>query len=380
MHYAKTLFALTAAVISVVVACSPQPTPIAPTRVSGTPAVSTREKWQDDWEKLIAEAKKEETVVISSPAATELTRALSKSFEDKFGVQIEFITGRANELGAKVLAERRAGLYIQDVLIIGTSTAIPVLKPVGALEPVDKQLILPEVLDKNVWWRGDYTWIEPEHLQLIFLAYVSTSLYVNTNLVAPGEITSYRDLLNPKWKGKISIDDPTVSGTGQAWFQSLASGVMDLDYLRELAKQQPTIMRDERLALESLAQGKYAIQIGAPADEAVTFRDLGAPIAFVSAAEGSYLSASLGGLSLLNRAPHPNAAKLFINWLLTKEGLTVFSRAHGTQTTRLDVPTDFLDPTRVREPGKKYVESYTLDFSLKRAEASRLAKEVFGVK
>lgn len=346
---------------------------------TGTIAIK-KPTWEDEWQKLIISARQEGTLVISSPAAGELRDALSKNFFEKFGVRIEFITGRANELGSKILSERRAGLYVQDVAILGTSTAIPVLKPEGALEPVDKQLFLPEVLDKNAWWSGDFLWIEPEHLQLVFLAYVETPLIINTELVKPGEIKGYKDLLNPKWKGKISLDDPTVSGAGQAWFQSLVSEIMDINYMREIARQEPIIQRDARLALESLAKGKYAIQIGTAADEAIKFKKLGSPIDFVVATEGSYLSASLGGLSLLNRAPHPGAAKLFANWLLTKEGATIFSRAHGTQTTRVDVLTDFLEPARVRQPGKKYTASYTLEFALERPKHSLLAKEVFGIK
>ncbi len=349
------------------------PTPV-------TPAPVKTQAWEAEWQNLIVEAKKEGVLIISSPAADDLRNALTKSFFDKFGIRIEFITGRANELASKIIAERRAGLYDQDLAILGTSTAIPVLKPEGALEPVDKQMILPEVLDKKAWWTGDFVWLEPDHQQLVFLAYVETPLMVNTNLVKPGEIKGYKDLLNPKWKGKISIDDPTVTGAGQAWFQSMATEIMDVDYLRQLAKQEPVIQRDGRLELETLAQGKYAIQLGTAADEAIKFKNLGSPVDFIIAQEGGYISASLGGLSLLNRAPHPNAAKLFINWLLTKEGMTVFSRAHGTQTTRLDVPTDFVEPARVRQAGVKYTASYTLEFALDRPKYSALAKEVFGIK
>ncbi len=356
----------------------------APAPPAATPTArataQARQTWETELQRLIAAARQEGTLVISSPAGGDLRDALTKAFQEKYDVRIEFITGRANELASKIISERRAGVYVQDLAILGTSTAIPVLKPEGALEPVDKQLFLPEVIDKKAWWNGDFLWLEPDHRQLVFLAYVETPLVINTELVKPGEIKGYRDLLNPKWKGRISIDDPTLTGAGQAWFQSVASEILDLDYMRQMVKQEPIFQRDGRLEIESLAEGKYAIQIGAAADVGINFKRMGSPIDFIVPVEGAYLSASLGGLSLLNRAPHPNAAKLFMNWLLTREGATTFSRAHGTQTTRVDVPTDFLEPARVRKPGQKYTASYTLEFALDRPKYSQLAKEMFGIK
>ncbi|MBI2935125.1 MAG: extracellular solute-binding protein [Chloroflexi bacterium] len=384
MRKAKVVVVLLTVIILIGIGCNPGPAgtpqgPVSRATVAGA-QVPGAPRWQDEWQKVIAEARKEGTLIVSiSGSGPELRTALSKGFQDKFGIEIEFITGRANELGAKVLSERRSGLYVQDILIMGTSTPIPVLKPEGALDPIDKQLILPEVLDKNVWWEGDLAWLEPERLQLVFIASVIEPLVINTSLVGPGEIKSFRDVLNPKWKGKIVMDDPSVSGTGQA-FIGAADDFMGTDYLRQLAKQEPAIIRDARLATESLARGKYAILGGASLDQVTNFKRSGAPIESIIPAEGGILTASLGGLSLLNRAPHPAAARLFLNWILTREALTIFSKVHGSHTTRSDVPTEFLDPIRVREPGKKYFKSYTLEFAMQRPKYSQLAREIFGIK
>lgn len=77
----------------------------------------------------------------------------------------------------------------------------------------------------------------------------------------------------------------------------------------------------------------------------------------------------------MNKAPHPNAAKLFVNWLLTREGQTIYSKTYGAQSARVDVPTDYLNPWSFRESGVKYVDVMDEEFDTKADEYLKLAKE-----
>jgi iron(III) transport system substrate-binding protein len=105
----------------------------------------------------------------------------------------------------------------------------------------------------------------------------------------------------------------------------------------------------------------------------------GVPIAIVDARqlkEGTDVSPANGALALFNKAPHPNAAKIYINWLLSKEGQTIFARANGYISARLDVPTDHTEPWRVPQPGA--IKTYTKAAMLVKDNLQPVLQEVFG--
>ena len=81
----------------------------------------------------------------------------------------------------------------------------------------------------------------------------------------------------------------------------------------------------------------------------------------------------------VNKAPHPNAAKVFLNWFHTKEGQTVYGRISLAESARLDVPNDYLDPAARRKPNVKYFISEDEDFMLKFSELMKSARQIFAV-
>ena len=153
---------------------------------------------------------------------------------------------------------------------------------------------------------------------------------------------------------------------------------MGWDYMRELAKQEPIVLRDLRLAAEWVARGKNPVVIAPKRETIVEFQKAGAPIKFVTNLEGNYLVGGAGTVSLLNTPAHPNATKIFVNWLLSKEGQTAYSLAASTQSARLDVPVDHLDPVWRRDPSINYFVTEDEDFLLHQEEQLKLAKEIFG--
>lgn len=360
------------------IACGPV-TPPAPVTSPGqkTSVEIPRVPLGQVWDRLVAEAKNEGRVVIATSNGPVFSQALAGAFQGKYGVSLEFIFGTSGELVPKIQAERRAGIYSTDTFIIGSSSIVPFLGREGALESLDNVLQLPEVLDKKAWLTGDLLWIGPEHFQVMFIAMPGQSLWVNRDLVKSGEIKSHYDLLNPKWKGKISLRDPTTAGSGNAFFTFVAETLPDgLEYLRELGKQEPAFTRDPRLQTEWVARGKYPVAIGSKIDIVKEFIQAGAPISAVPTVEGTYLTGSGGGVALMNKAPHPRAAALFINWLLSREGQIVASQAYGGQSAREDIPTDFLEPYEVRQPGVKYQNQVQQDESVG-SKYRKLAGEMY---
>ncbi len=341
--------------------------------------VSAPEKsgWQEKWEKLTAEGKKEGQVVIAASMGAPLREALSGAFTKKYGIDLSFISGKPAELVPKLQTERRAGLYLVDIFVAGTGTIVPLMGPEGSLEPLDKILLLPDVLDKKAWWNGDFPWADSDHFQLMFLAFPQEVLTTNTSLVKPDEIKSYRDLLAPKWKGKIAFLDPRMAGSGNSFFL-MTGETLGLDYLRELGKQDIVFTRDGRILVEWVARGKYPIALGVKPEEITEFIRAGAPIKMNPVAEGTYLTGAGGGVLMLSKAPHSNAATVFINWILSKEGQTVTCEAWGAQSARLDVPTDYLQPEFIRRPGVKYYSLIGEGAFTKQREYMDMAASMWG--
>ncbi len=350
---------------------------------SGAPAAPATEKakpvaedWQQKWNKLQADAKGEGKVVIATSAGPVVRDAFTKAFTGKFGVNMEFIVAKPEETVPKLVAERRAGMYLVDMLIGGVGPPDS-LGADGELERLDGALILPEVLDKKAWWNGDLAWVDPNHYHVMFLAMPRAPLTINTDFVKPDEIKSYRDLLNPKWQGKITYFDPTISGAGRETF-SLLGESLGKDFLVSLGKQEPVISRDGRQMIEWVARGKYPIGVGIVPELQIEFKKAGAPIKTVTPVEGTFISGAGAGLVYLTKAPHPNAAGLFANWLLSKEGEVVASEAFGGQSAREDVPTGSLEPEVIRQPGVKYMPALTLEYLQKADGYVKMAKDIWG--
>ncbi|MDP3955377.1 MAG: extracellular solute-binding protein, partial [bacterium] len=361
-----------------VVPASPTNNPSSVSDITNNSAGMEKEAWKVKWDHLIKEAKKEGVLAIYSTAGAEVRNGIARPLQEKFGLRLEYVSGKGAEISQRLNSERRAGIYLADIYIGGTSTLLNQLKPAGILDPLEPEMFLPEVLDPIVWYGGGIRWRDKDKSAISFLTYVIPPLVINTTLVSPNEIKSYRDLLNPKWKGKMIQNDPTVAGIGLTFFRIIGGQIMGYDYMKELVKQEPLILRDQRLQVEWVAQGKYAIAV-APTQEIVTyFKDSGAPLAYVLPVEGGWVAAGSGNIALVNRAPHPNAARLAINWLLTREAQIPIRKAMGVSSARLDVPTEGLDPATLIKPGIKYIAANSEEMELRAAEDKKLAEEIFG--
>lgn len=353
---------------------------------SKTPVVSIPEKtlpateigWQQGWEKTVSEAKKEGKVIVYSTSGPEVRIPVGNAFRERVGIPVEFVTGKGAEVSAKILNERRAGIYLADVYVGGATTLVNNLKPAGILGKIEPLLVLPEVTGSQYWFAGKVNFIDNDNRILYFIAAPWVSITINPDLVKKSDINSWLDLLDARWKGKIVFADPTVAGAALkdfgVWSQPERLGP---DYFRQLARQDLFIGRDDRQLTESMARGKFLIGISLKPEVVDEFSKAGANFLQIVPKEGTYLMSAGGNMSLINNAPHPNAAKVFINWLLTKEGQTVHSKGYAYPSARVDVPTENMDSERLRKPSVKYFWSDTEEFLLKQPEQAVMAKEIF---
>ncbi len=346
----------------------------APAAKAGSPASKA------EWDKLVADAKKEGSVVIYAGPIADARPALTNAFRQKYGISLDFVMGRGEEIVTKIEKERRAGIYGVDVGLHGMTTYFNSVKPKDVVKtaPIAPLLVLPEILDLSKWRGGKLPFADTEgHLAVLVLG-SAPHLLINTTLVKPDEITSHQDLLDPKWKGQLIINDPTLGGAGTEWFTFIMTKVMGLEkgtaFMKQLVKQQPAITRDQRLLSEWIARGKYAGALATSKAVTAQLMQAGAPIAFADMKEPRPTSSGTGNLMVFDRAPHPNATKLFTNWILSREGAAVYSKAHGYASTRLDVSTEGIDPLVVPRANEVILGE---EYQIAKGEMGKLAREIF---
>lgn len=312
-------------------------------------------------DELVGKAKQEgEVVIMLGRAASRQVRPVFVEFEKKYGVKTTSVVGSGAENADKLIAERDTGLYTADLWMGGATSMNTRLVPKGGLDPIEPLLMLPEVTDKSLWWSNRHLYGDKDQKLIFFFAASPTSyLAYNTQMVDPNEIQSWWDLLNPKWKGKILSRDPTVSGTGVGLIGFYFSPLLGQDFLRRLyTEQDVTLTRDGRQGAEWLALGKYPWYFIPSGNDPREAKGQGLPVDDIvrPMKEGTWISSGgTGSIAHINRAAHPNAAKLFVNWWLSKEGQLLFMKQNPEdETLREDISKDDVLPEYRRQPGAQY--------------------------
>lgn len=308
---------------------------------TGLASIAPAASAQTGWQAILEAARKEGKVTVGIPASGDLRRVLEKAFTERFkGIEFELFPGPAPKIASRIVSESKGGFRNFDIFLSGSGSALA-LAAEGLLEPFEPYLVLPEVKDPKNWF-GGHIWVDnvtTKRFIYAFQAYVTDPGYYNTEQVKPGEIRSYDDLLNPKWKGRLGIHEPRSQGAGQAvWIYMWT--VKGEGYLKKLAEQDLIVATDYRQLGEMLVKGRLALALGATYSTLAPFIKAGLPVAPLPVPkEGIHATIGFGAVSIIKNHPHPNATRVFINWLLGKEGQDIYGRAVGNATRRLDVDT-----------------------------------------
>jgi len=309
---------------------------------SSMPA-EVKEGWKVEWEKTLKAAKEEGEVMVYAWSRDSHVQAL-REFQ-KFYPEIKFISveGSGSQIGPRLIAERRAGKYLADLYINGTTTPVEVLIPAKVLDPIRHALILPEVAEESHWFERKFHFADAgKEYVLLNDGTVDTSFIAyNTKLVKPEEFKSNWDLLNPKWKGKIVAYDPRKrSGAGGPIRFLYFSPRLGPQFVYRLFNEMDIILgSDGHVMMDWLATGKYPIFLFPAAGDLDKAKKQGLPVDEIShIEEGAAMHAGAGAVGLMNRAAHPNAAKVYINWFLSREGQTAYQKITGRNSLRTDIP------------------------------------------
>ena len=326
------------------------------------------------WEKVLEAAKKEgQLVLAANPGTQEIFTEFQKKYPE---IKVVAAPGRGDP--SQILAERRAGKYVVDLIIRGMTDMSPLYKA-KALDSVKPTLMLPEVLDESKWWGGKHLYKDEEKQYILASDLtVLTSFAYNTKLVDPKEINSYWDFLNPKWKGKILLLEPASGGTGTSLQFLYYHSELGPEFIRRLLTEMDiTASRDTRQIVDWLATGKFAISgltlVNRTGLDAA--KRQGLPVDWFSPQqfkEGMAL-VSTAHTGLANRAPHPNATRVALNWYLSREGQMIRQKPGNVDSLRIDIPKDDVGSHARRVEGSKYL---VLDEQIDTAPITKFVKEV----
>lgn len=352
-----------------------QPGPVAPStgqRAAPGAADGARPALPPGWDDLVEGAKREgEINIYSAIVGTEGRAALLDAFEKVYpSINVQLVSLPNVQLIARVAAERAAGRHIADVLVGPGQTAIPAFKSDGALAAISPALMLPEVLDRSLWLNGRHWWLDAAepYTAIGFQGQLQPVISHNTQLVDSREFTSYWDLLNPKWKGKIVARDVRQAGPGgpQVIYQYRHPELGRTFVERFWSEMDVTISVDARQMIDWLAQGQYVVGFAVNSRELREAARQGLPVGLIPPTqlkEGADLSHAGGTMNLMAQAPHPNAAKLYVNWLLSREGQIDWQQHTMGPSLRVDIPKDNLDAALLPKADVNYTSSSTEDFS-----------------
>jgi iron(III) transport system substrate-binding protein len=267
---------------------------------------SSAAEWEDRLQKLYPAAKQEGELIFNTARVEEVggKEGLAQ-FDKRFpGIKITFSGLAGDQMPARLSAEEKAGKVSIDIFRSDANQAVE-LRNRDLLETID----IPQITDQKVTTYYDSTFVKLSD-------FISNFAY-NTDLVKLADLPkSYEDLLDPKWKNRLALD-----ARGGQVAHLLAAHIWDADkfwdWIAKIKAQQPLWTSRNTEAMAKITSGEAAIGT-ASYDAVEALKAQGAPIEFL------FISPSLSevrGAGIPKGAPHPNAAKLFLGWLLSPEGL-----------------------------------------------------------
>jgi hypothetical protein len=397
-------------------ACSTAPT--------GAPAVSQTGDWQTDWNRTLEAARREGVIrVISGSSSTNNIPSFEKAFSELVGGQVEFTELRAPDIIARLPEEYAARQYNWDIILLGGSSGISErLDAAGVLGNLNQAFIFPD-LNKNETWVGGFNDIWVDNDTRMYKVHHQAELsqgsqwWVNRDVLPETRFNKVEDVFAiPELRGKFCTFDPRVEGASDANFGQIAA-MYGPDLLRRLYRDvDMVVIRDYgKLTLDTL-HGACLISVGARMQDLhaegvglhiqpfYVFRpgiasEYAGKVVPTCCAEGKQAQSGLEGwvgggsaytmLSIAANPPNPNAARVFVNWLLSRDGQMAWpnSDRETSCSRRVDLQQWCNEVWKLGARGKdfiplratgSYASIHTRSNFFVRIAAQDIATEVFG--
>jgi iron(III) transport system substrate-binding protein len=320
--------------------------PAAAQQISPTLAELAAYNGPDRTDRLIAGAKKEGVVTVYSSVTVDDQKALVTAFERKYGVKLQFWRASSESILQRAMVEYRGGRYEVDAIETSAAEMESLHREKLLVEVKSPHIadIVPAALRPHREWAGD-------RLNIISAGY-------NTNLVRKQDAPkTYDDLLDPRWKGKLGIEaDDAV------WFGALANTMGEaktVKLFRDLVRINGLSVRKGHTLLANLViSGEVPYALTLYHYKAEQLKNAGAPLDWYVLPPGF---ARFLGTGILRRAPHPHAAVLFLDFMLSDAQRVLLDRDFTPTNMKvkpLNVAFNVIDPAQILDQGDKWQKLY----------------------
>jgi iron(III) transport system substrate-binding protein len=303
-----------------------------------------RYKGADREARLVERARQEGSVVLYTSLAPTESKPLAEAFEKKYGVKVELWRALSDKVVQRVVTEGQAHRNSVDVV----ETNGPEMEMI-AREKLLAEVHSPYLADLPPHAIPAHRAWYPDRLNFFVVGY-------NTAKVQRSEIpATYEGFLDPKWKGRIGLE-----ATDAEWMATLVKTWGEdkgMDYFRRLAAMRPDVRKGHVLLAELVAAGEVPVGLTMYNSNIVSLKRKGAPIDFVPVQP---VAARTQGIGVAKAAPHPHAALLFVDFVLSPEGQKLFEslgRVPASTKVKSDLnnfPFVLSDPSNVLDESGKW--------------------------
>jgi ABC-type Fe3+ transport system substrate-binding protein len=322
-------------------------------------SIASAQDWKAEWDRTVAAAEKEGEIVLQSQPNQAARDFILREFPKAYPkIKVSLSVVPEAQFGARVRTERQADKYLWDLAVSGTSGGFNLAKD-NILDPLRDEFILPEVKDEAAWGGWNEAFMDLEKKYVLALSSFAAGPWYNALVVKLQKVQAggLKYLLDPELRGRIVWHDPTIAGGGRVLAQLLRAKLGD-DGLRALIiDQKPFITPQQHQVMEGIARGTHWVGIGPPVRSLIApFTQAGIKVEMRNFGNGPEVALqSVGGSALyvISKRPHPNATRVFVNWIMSKDTSYALAKALDQGSRRRDIDTH--EPDSVVVPGVSYV-------------------------
>ena len=331
------------------------------TFVAAATTSAQAQDWKAEWDKTVAAAKQEGELWLAASINPIVSRFVAKVWPEAW----PDIKLKASPAGGpwptRTAEERKIGKYLYDAYLAGVGPAVYDASE-ELFDPLPPALILPDIKNPDTWGGWDEAFGDRHHNRLLAFATFTGTIWYNASEVprAEADRLGYKVLLDPKYKGKIAWWDPRLPQTAGATYAHLIYKVEGWDTLKRIIVDQESVFySDAQAATEAVVRNKAVFAVGANLDNRLEqFRQAGLTFdirPLGRTPKTAHLAYGGTSVAIMSKPVHPNAAKLFVNWFLTKEVQEKLLPLLRHNSRRKDMPI-FTNEWIAAVPGEKYFQ------------------------